>query len=410
MPQGMRSLAVALLSLFTTLPAFPAAGPAEWNLPTYAFEMKAPEVQEARVAMSVSSVDNADETAFIEWIVTERKNQLKAGVKFETLAPITLLAREGDQRLAGRLTELEKMKIFAIAVPESIAKLARNEVTGKGDLASTLKHAKNQKRQVATEWSLDGVRSAGTYVALSCGTVYSGIFFATQDVGAAAIGTVLTFTLQMIGNKYAQQQLRFFNAGGEVAVKAAEKLKTLSEKGKATVHEIGRWVNGYLYNYAASAAFTLALGKQPVLAQLADWPTLATTVAVTAATGMFSDNSWDMGFANQMAEAEAKGDLKRVKTLILMKYTKSVVMTVISPFMFLEPTRPVAIQVLAAAGFLGLTARAWPEPFVNAAEKGIAALEKSTLLNGLLEKLASRRLPAPARSCRQLFAAAAIAR
>lgn len=386
----MRISIFVLLLLSAVLPAGFARAVAPPELASYAFEVRAPEVEQARVAVAVSSVEPADESAFLDWLISERARQLSNGATLDSLAPITILTREGDARVAGRERELTAQKIFLIAVPEAVAKLARQE--------------RAPQRTVAAEWSLDGVRAAGTYVALSCGTVYSGIFFATQDVGSAAIGAVLTFTFQIIGNKYAQAQLRFFNAGGDVALRAAEKLKTLSAKTRATVHEIGRWVNGYLYNYAASAAFTLALGAKPVAVQLADFPAFAQTVAITAATGMFSDNSWDMGFANQMQEAEAKGDLKKVKTLVLMKYTKSVVMTLISPFMFLEPTRPYAIVVLAGAGVLGLGARAFPEPFVRAAEKGIAGLENSPLLNGLLEKLAARRAPVIARTCRQIFA------
>lgn len=365
----------------------------QWDLPTFTVQLTDSENASPPIVTSFSSVSAEEEAGLIKMFIINRDNdEFRA-----TNDPLFILVSD-QEPLALTLRKaqagLQEKGIFIIEVPQNIVALSQELSVGTP-----------QKRMTASrEWTLEGLQRTGTLVGISCATVFSGLFFATHQVGPAAMAATLAFTLQILGNKFAQSQLRFFNYGGDLSQRIAGKLTTPAMATSKTVHEIGRWINGYLFNFMTSAAFTVVLSQNSM--SLHDSAKIVEGIAMTAAFGLASDNSWDMGFAEQMKKAEESNDQQRLKTLIFMKYTKSIFLTLVSPFMFMESTRPFAMTVLAGFGTLGFTARAFPKPFTHLAEFAMTRMEKSEQLNRLISSITGLRSALKykrSRACHNLF-------
>jgi|GEM_PF-6847424 len=318
------------------------------------------DLQKAEVLqISTSEVEVQDQQRVADWVIQNQKARAQDGngnVSF-------ILYKEGgilSESIKQGSEELSKVGVVAIEVPKTVAE-ATPASTNLGP------------------WSVSSMKNAGLLVSVGLTSVSGSVYFATHEVGPAALAATMSFGFQLIGNRFAKQQLQFFNSGGQLLEKMAMKVSNLSEKGKLAVNELGRWVNGYLYNVFGTILFAAALSSAPLPSDLASAAKFADFVGTTALFYLFADNSWDMSFAKLMQEAEKNKDERRIKTLLFMKYSKSTFVTLLAPLMFIPELRSTAMIGLGVFGTLGLIANKYPQPFVNLADLALSRLEKSRI-------------------------------
>lgn len=384
--------------LFSTLaPLTPASAndarsaPIE-SWPVFSMQTLPAEGSGPTLSISVVMVPEEAEKAFVTKLV-------RASVE-KNADPLLLVKSENDKAIAEELSSSLNAKsgltVHTIRPGESL------DVGLNGEVRESNSEA---KRKIAAEFSTDGVKRAGAWVAVGATGIFSTMFYVTSSVGPATGAALIAAGLQVLSNVYPQVFWRYLNAAGQIGQST---LGRVLPPQNHIAYETGKMAGALIYNFVTTSAFKFVLNSGNAAATFGSTAALA-DIAVTAAFGMYSSTTWDLAFSKWLGRAGYSE-----KTVRMMNYGRQFFGAAVSPFMFIPATQPMAMVVLGSFGTLGIVASFYDRPFVRTAERIIGSMEKSvvidTALAGILnlqnrvsDLFRTPRSQIAIRSCRDVF-------
>ena len=233
------------------------------------------------------------------------------------------------------------------------------------------------------QFSLDGVKRAGTWVAVAGTGIASTMLYISFAIEPATAASLVVAFLMVLTVKFQPLMLDYLNGGKRIGRDWAERLGVKNPTFLKGAGEVGKTNAAFMYHFATNSTLSLALNLGDLARTFGSAAALADLMTMTA-SNVLSGSTWDMAFARMM---ERSPTLETERIVRLMGYANRIFLMAVGPLLFVPEVNLIGMSILAVYGAFGVVANFRDQEFYNAAERVVEKLENSEIVSRALAGL-----------------------